>query len=185
LPEKTKSLSIPRIGLPLILRNLALPFLYNDCNMDTEKIQFLKETFLNMLKQLAPDAKGAWGMLNGLQMTEHFSDVFQLAAGKLKMPLQVPAEQLEKMRAFMLSDKPFRENTKNPNMPDTPAPPRHATMAAAIDELQNEIKDFFTAYESNPGKKEMNPFFGELDFTEQVHLLHKHALHHLRQFGLV
>jgi hypothetical protein len=30
-----------------------------------------------------------------------------------------------------------------------------------------------------------NPFFGDLNFAENVHLLHKHALHHLRQFGVV
>ena len=30
-----------------------------------------------------------------------------------------------------------------------------------------------------------NPIFGDLDFAANVQLLHKHALHHLRQFGLV
>jgi hypothetical protein len=153
--------------------------------MNTAKLQVLKEQLIPLLQNLAPDAKGQWGVLNGQQMVEHLSDAFKTASGKLKFPLQLPAEQLEKMRAFMLSEKPFRENTKNPNMPDVPAPSRHATMQQALAALQTELNTFINSYETQPGKKEINPFFGELDFAEQVHLLHKHALHHLRQFGRV
>jgi len=37
----------------------------------------------------------------------------------------------------------------------------------------------FTAFANNPSLITTNPFFGDLNFEENVYLLHKHALHHL------
>lgn len=92
---------------------------------------------------------------------------------------------LDKYRAFMLSEEPFKVNTKNPLMDEKGAPLRHAKMEDAINELQQELEFFFTAYENDPSLTARNPFFGELDYPAQVHLLHKHAMHHLKQFGLI
>ena len=83
----------------------------------------------------------------------------------------------------MLSDKPFRENTKNAEMPDIPIPVIKADMKEAIEELKGEFSDLSSYYHDDPSKKVMNPFFGELNFEEWVHLLHKHGRHHARQFG--
>jgi len=58
-------------------------------------------------------------------------------------------------------------------------------MQAAIDRLQKYLDYFFEAFEENPEMTTQNPIFGELDFTGNVQLLHKHAMHHLRQFGLI
>ena len=84
----------------------------------------------------------------------------------------------------MLSDKPFRENTANPLMPEVPAPVKNISCKAALDELEGEIKYFFSVFEKNNLKVTRNPFFGDLNFDENIHLLYKHALHHLRQFGV-
>jgi hypothetical protein len=62
---------------------------------------------------------------------------------------------------------------------------KQPTMKEAIAELQMEIDDFFRIYSQAPGLRNTSPFFGELNFEEQVHLLHKHAMHHARQFGLM
>jgi hypothetical protein len=88
------------------------------------------------------------------------------------------------MREFMMSNKPFKENTKNPLMGEDPAPLRYKTVQGAIGALQQELIYFFEAFENDPALLTRNPFFGDLNFEQNVHLLYKHALHHLRQFGV-
>lgn len=153
--------------------------------MNQDKINFLKNDFIFLLKHLAPDARGLWGVMNGQQMVEHFVDVVKNASGKLKLPMVNEGEKLEKARAFMMSDKPFPENIKNPFMSDAPPALKKATMQAAIEKLQQELNYFFEVFEKDPTLTTRNAFFGELDFAGNVQLLHKHARHHLRQFGLV
>ena len=153
--------------------------------MNQDKINFLKDDFIFLLKHLAPDARGSWGVMNGQQMVEHFVDVVKNASGKLKLPMVNEGEKLEKARAFMMSDKPFPENVKNPFISETPPATRKATIQGAIEKLQKELNFFFEVFEKDPAYTTHNAFFGELDFTGNVHLLHKHAMHHLRQFGLV
>ncbi|MEP6512512.1 MAG: hypothetical protein ABJA79_01490 [Parafilimonas sp.] len=152
--------------------------------MNHEKYNFLKNDFPVLLQQLQPDAKGKWGVMNAQQMVEHFSDAVRMASGKLDLPVVNTGERLEKSYQFMMSDIPFKENTKNPLLSETPFPVKHATMQQAISELELEIDDFFKTYENDNERRITNPFFGNLNFEDQVHLLHKHAAHHLKQFGI-
>jgi len=69
-------------------------------------------------------------------------------------------------------------------MGEEPAPLRYKTVQGAIGALQQELIYFFEAYEKNPAMIIRNPFFGDLNFEQNVQLLYKHALHHLRQFGV-
>lgn len=153
--------------------------------MNEDKVNFLKNDFIFLLKHLAPDARGSWGVMSGQQMVEHFVDVVRNASGKLKLPMVHEGEKLAKAREFMLSDQPFRENIKNPFISETPPATKKATMQGAIEKLQQELNHFFDVFEKNPSLKTQNAFFGDLDFNDNIHLLHKHAWHHLRQFGLV
>ena len=150
-----------------------------------EKISFLKNDFISLLKQISSDTLPAWGKMGFQQMVEHFSDAVRVASGIIAITETItPEENLPKMRAFLMSDKPFKENTHNPLMPEAPAPVRNKTLTHAFVELQKEIDTFFSVFEKNNQQLTRNPFFGELDFEQNVHLLYKHALHHLRQFGL-
>ena len=153
--------------------------------MNGEKLNFLKVEFIPLLKKLKGDEKGSWGVLNAQQMVEHFADSVKIASGKLIRPQVIEGEMLEKYRAFMHSETPFKENTKNPLMDEKGAALIHAKMEDAIRELHQELQFFFTAYESDLSLTASNPFYGELDYAGQVHLLHKHAMHHLKQFGLI
>lgn len=153
--------------------------------MDDHKIAFLRNDFIFHLKHLAPDAKGKWGVMNGQQMVEHFADTVKNASGKLTLPKVNEGARLEKSRAFLMSDQPFKENTKNPLLAEEPLPLRKPTMQAAIEKLQRELNHFFDVFEKNPSLTTQNPFFGELDFSQNIQLLYKHARHHLRQFGLI
>lgn len=153
--------------------------------MNQEKINFLKNDLIFLLKHLAPDAKGSWGAMNGHQMVEHLVDVVRNASGKLKLPAVNQGERLEKARGFMFSDQPFPENIKNPYISETPPPPRKPTIQASIEKLQQELNYFFDVFEKTPGLTTQNAFFGDLDFDGNIQLLHKHTRHHLRQFGLI
>ena len=85
--------------------------------------------------------------MNVQQMIEHYAgDAVRNASGRLKYDnIMTPPENLERMREFMMSDKPFKENTKNPLMGEEPAPLRYKTVQAAIGALQQELIYFFEA----------------------------------------
>ena len=154
--------------------------------MDTNhKLNWLTIDLIEMLFKLDANTKGNWGLMNAQQMVEHLSAAVRQANGKDKKILLTPSENLERIRTFMLSDKPFRENTKNIELPEIPDPALQPSLKEAIAELNNELVDFVNFYKPEPAQKLMNPFFGELNYDEWVHLLHKHAMHHGRQFGLV
>ena len=154
--------------------------------MSIEKENFLRTKLVSYLQRLDPGTPARWGRMNVQQMIEHYAgDAVRNANGRLKMDtIMTPPENLQRMREFMMSDKPFKENTKNPLMGEEPAPLRYKTVQGAIGALQQELIYFFEAFENNPELITRNPFFGDLSFEQNVQLLYKHALHHLRQFGV-
>ena len=147
------------------------------------KADFLKNEFTKKLQTLDPERKADWGKMNVQQMIEHMRDYVRIGSGKDPHQCVTPADVVPKMQVFLASEKPFRENTPNSLMSDTPALVKHSSVTNAISELQDEIDDFFEVFEQEPGKKVTNPFFGDLDYDMSVQLLYKHAQHHLRQFG--
>ena len=153
--------------------------------MNAGKAEFLKKRFIPLLKQIPSDTKPNWGKMTLQQMIEHFSDSVRIASGKsVYTDFVFGPEQLQRNRDFMLSEKPFKENTVNPLMPEVPAPVVNISTEAAINELQKELDYFFSVFEKNDLQVTRSPFFGDLNYEQNVHLLHKHALHHLRQFGV-
>jgi hypothetical protein len=158
----------------------------NSRSMSIEKENFLRTKLIVYLQRLDPVTQPRWGKMNVQQMIEHYAgDAVQNASGRLKTDtIMTPPENLERMREFMMSNKPFKEDTKNPLMGEAPAPLRYKTVQGAIGALQQELIYFFEAFEKNPELVTRNPFFGDLNFEQNVQLLYKHALHHLRQFGV-
>jgi hypothetical protein len=150
-----------------------------------EKARFLQTQFVPILKSLPTETTAAWGKMTLQQMIEHFSDSVRIASGKMvHADVLTPPEHLEKMRSFLESDKPFRENTKNALMPEVPAPVRNPSKLVATNELRDELDFFFAVFEKNNLQVTRNPFFGDLNFEQNVQLLYKHAVHHLKQFGI-
>lgn len=150
-----------------------------------EKEVFFNEEYIPLIRKLAADQKPQWGVLSAQGMVEHMTDSFGAAWGRILEPLQTPTEFLEKAKSFAMSDKPFKAGTKNSLMSETPAPLRHANMEDAVKELENEIFLFTTHYQFNSGAIVTNPFYGDFNYNEWLHLLHKHATHHLRQFSVI
>lgn len=147
--------------------------------------QFFKESYIPLLKKLKGDEIGAFGVLSPQGMIEHMTNSFAESYGRIKQELQTAPENLERMKAFAMSDKEFKPNTKNSLMSETPDSLRNPSMNTAILELEKEITDFINFYKSNQNHIQTNPFFGDLNYTEWLHLLHKHATHHLKQFNLI
>jgi hypothetical protein len=150
-----------------------------------DKAEFLKKDYIPLLRKLKGDEKGNFGKLSSQGMIEHMSDSFGNAYGRIHQPLHTKEEMVQRFRDFALSDKPFKENTPNAYMAEQPAPLRHANIADAIKELEDEIKAFFDFYKNNEGAIKLNPFFGEFNYSDWLHLLHKHVNHHLKQFNLM
>ena len=153
--------------------------------MDTSKENFLKKDFIPLLEKLKGNEKGKWGIMNAQQMIEHFADAAKNASGKLLLPVLNEGTELQKFRDFLMSEKPFKENTKNPLIPEEGIPLRQLNLLSAIQKLKKELDYFFEAFEKNPELKTGNALFGDLDYDMNIQLLHKHAMHHLKQFGLV
>jgi len=154
--------------------------------MSLEKENFLRTRLVSLLQQLSPDTPARWGKMKVQQMIEHLGgDAFRTASGRLVFEKILTApEQLARMRAFLMSEKPFKENTVNPLLGEVPLPTRYKTVQGAIGALQQELIHFFEVFERNPLLITRNPFFGDLNFDENVQLLYKHSLHHLKQFGV-
>ncbi len=154
--------------------------------MSLEKENFLRTKLISCLQRLDSTTPPKWGKMNVQQTIEHYAgDAVRNASGRLKIDtILTPPENLDRMREFLMSEKPFKENTNNPLMGAEPPPLRYKTVQAAIGTLQQELIYFFEAYEKNSSQVIRNPFFGDLNFEQNVQLLYKHALHHLRQFGV-
>ncbi len=154
--------------------------------MSFEKENFLRTRFVRHLQQLDAATPPLWGKMSVQQMIEHFAgDALRVANGRLVADkILTPPDQLPKMMEFLLSEKPFKKNLRNPLLGDAPAPLRFNTTQAAIAELHGELIHFFEVFEKRPSMTTLNPFYGPLNFEQNVQLLHKHAFHHLRQFGV-
>jgi Protein of unknown function (DUF1569) len=155
--------------------------------MDKVKRNFVRNGFYEFTQSLAADATGNWGKMNAQQMVEHVTAFFKLSSGKIVMPVLSSEEQLVKLKAFLLSDKEFRENTKAPKeiIGDDPLPLRNETMEAALTKLKLSIEEFFQFFSVGPDSTSAHPVFGVLSFDEWVLLHYKHVLHHAKQFGFV
>lgn len=153
--------------------------------MNQEKADFLQQRLPALLRTIPSDRTPSWGRMTAQQMVEHLSEAFRIASGKIVFAeILTPQGQIEKMQAFLRSDKPFRENTPNALLPEVPPPVRNTDMGSAIAELETEIAYFFAVFRKNGLQLTRNPFFGDLNGSDNVDLLHKHAVHHLRQFGV-
>ena len=153
--------------------------------MNTPKEIFLKEDFIPLLEKLRGDERAQWGIMNAQQMIEHFADAVKNANGKLILPALNKGERLQNSRIFLMSEEPFKENIKNPLIAEEGIPLRQRDLPSAIHKLKKELDYFFEIFENHPELKTGNAFFGELDYDMNIQLIHKHAMHHLKQFGLV
>ena len=77
--------------------------------MSLEKENFLRTKLITYLQRLDPSTSPQWGKMSVQQMVEHYGgDAVRNANGRLKMEkIITPPENLDRMREFMMSDKPI------------------------------------------------------------------------------
>ena len=154
--------------------------------MNVEKLFFLREGIFDVIKGLEETTPAKWGNMNAQQMTEHLADFFDVSYEKIIFPLSVPEEHLPKYKAFLWSDKEFKENTKAPAniLGEEPLALRQPSLDAAKENLQQSVEKFVEWFSNDPTKMSMHPAFGSLNYEEWVLLHHKHVKHHFTHFGL-
>ncbi len=153
--------------------------------MDTQKLAYIETEFIKTLRLLPADAVGKWGKMNAQQMVEHLSNFFKVSTNQLHFRLITQTEDLPKYKAFLLSQKEFRENTSAPMLPDEPLPVVCSSLTEAINGLQIQIALFIEQFSTGKIITSLHPVFGELNFEEWVLLHFKHVTHHARQFALI
>ena len=151
--------------------------------VNERKRRFLEKEFILIVQQIDPSTEPRWGKMTVQQMVEHVSMFFKVSTNKVRFPLTTATDHLPKYKEFLMSEKEFRENTKAPVLPPEPLPLQYITMQEAIDDLQLQVKDFFSYFQGDQERTTLHPAFGELNFSEWVQLHHKHVKHHMKQFG--
>jgi hypothetical protein len=151
----------------------------------SEREFFVKKTALDKIRELKENSPALWGKMNARQMVEHLSEYIEHANGKRKMQVLTESEKLPAFKNFLLSDKGFKPNTPNSQMPETPSGQRLESLELAIEELEINLYKFFERFAGKENETENHLFFGPLNYEEYLTLLYKHVFHHLKQFGLV
>lgn len=153
----------------------------------SQKENFVTQQLVDILKDAEPSTPGLWGKMNLTQMVEHVTDFFKVSAGTLQFPLVTPEDLLPKFKAFLLSDKIFRENTQAPPsiVSEEPNPVRSLNYEEAIINLKEAIQHFEEQLKFNEEILTVHPVFGALNYSEWILLHYKHVQHHLKQFGLL
>ena len=139
---------------------------------------------IQLLDKLDPQAKPQWGNMSAQRMVEHLSDTIKIASGKSKFPLEIPEDRLEKMKGFLVSDKPMAKNIAVSFAKESEEL-RHEEIELAIDEFLLEWIDFEEHYASNPNRTEPHPYYGDLNYEQWCKLHSKHLTHHFEQFNLL
>lgn len=150
-------------------------------------MQFIEpnlETILSYLNQLEENTPAKWGKMNAQRMVEHLSESILMSLGDHSTPLQIPADKIEKMQAFLASDVPFPKDFIVPFALEE-FELRHEEIELAVDELVDNWIAFEEYYENHPDSTNMHPFYGDLIGKQWLRIHQKHFTHHFQQFGLI
>ena len=137
-----------------------------------------------LLDQLDPETKPLWGNMSAQRMIEHLSDSIRVASGKDHFPLEIPEDKIDRMLAFLDSDKPMAKNIAVSFAPEN-VPLRNEEIELAIDEFLLEWIDFENHFAEDPSRTELHPYYGPLNYEQWLKLHAKHLTHHFEQFGLI
>jgi hypothetical protein len=143
------------------------------------------ETILPLLEKLNSTSEPAWGSLSAQGMIEHLTDTIALANGTSSFTkLLIPADKVESMQRFLLSDKEMMRNVEVPFAPKERVL-RNDELELAVDEFVDAWIQFEEHFEQHPGRTENHPFYGQLNYDQWIALHKKHITHHFKQFGLI
>lgn len=142
------------------------------------------ETVLSHLNKLTADKKPSWGKMSAQRMVEHLTDTLRIATGENPQELLIPEEKVERMVAFLYTDKPMAQNMEVPFAKDG-TPLRHEELELAIDEFVDVYLEFQELFAQNPALKTTHAYYGPLNYEQWDLLNKKHLTHHFTQFGII
>ena len=142
------------------------------------------EAMLAQLSALKPNTTPSWGQMSPQRMVEHLADALYMSMGQGDFTLEVPEERIERMQAWLESDKPMAKDVQvSFATPQTPL--RNDELETAIDEFTDAFLSFLEHYEENESATALHPFYGQLKYAQWQRLHTKHFAHHFEQFGLI
>lgn len=150
-------------------------------------MQFIEpnlEEILNITSKLMNETKPLWGSMNAQRMVEHLSDSLRMASGKEVFDLVTPEDKLDRMLAFLDSDKSMAKNIEV-NFAGKDVALRNEELELAIDELVDEWLYFEEVFEEDLTLRTVHPYYGELNYEQWLKVHKKHLTHHFQQFGLI
>jgi hypothetical protein len=140
--------------------------------------------YLDILKNLAKDAKPLWGKMTPQHMIEHLILAVKMSNGKLNLECFNPAEKIPALKRFLMSSRPLPKLFENPALGKGLHPLEYKSLYEAIEKLKEEVENYYSFFNSNPDAKTMNVTFGKLNKEEWDVFHKKHFEHHLSQFDL-
>ena len=150
-----------------------------------EAKSFLKEDFPLMLAQLRPDAERQWGLMTPQHMVEHLIVVFKMSIGRINLPVVSPEEEHDRIRAYLIKDRPMRRSVPSPNGSNELQKLRSPDIESAKEKVLAEAEHFLNFVEEKPGFLANHPY-GSPMTAEQWLLFHKkHIKHHFIQFAVI
>ena len=142
------------------------------------------DKYINLITQLNADTSPKWGKMSAQHMVEHLILAVQNGNGKLKLECFNPPEKLPVLKRYLLSSRPLPQGFVNPYIGDDLKPLKFTNLEESINELKNEVEDYYSFFESDPDATITNITFGPLNKSEWEVFHDKHFTHHLTQFGL-
>lgn len=142
------------------------------------------ETVLSHLNKLKAETKPAWGKMSAQRMVEHLTDTIRIATGENPQELIIPEDKVERMVAFLYSDKPMAQDMQVPFAKEG-TPLRNEELELAIDEFVDVYLEFQELFAQNPELKTVHAYYGPLDYEQWDLLNKKHLTHHFTQFGII
>ncbi|NMB80247.1 MAG: DUF1569 domain-containing protein [Ignavibacteria bacterium] len=122
--------------------------------------------------------------MSAQHMVEHLLMTIKVSSGKDKVECFNPPEKIPTLKRFLLSGRPLPKNFTNPIIGEGLLPLQFDSLKSAIENLAQEIKDYYNFFEINPDALLVNPTFGPLNKYEWEVFHNKHFAHHLEQFGI-
>lgn len=142
------------------------------------------ETVLAHLNKLTAETKPAWGKMSAQRMVEHLTDTLRIATGENPQQLLIPEDKIERMVAFLYTDKPMAQNMEVPFAKEG-TPLRNEELELAIDEFVDVYLEFQEMFAQDPELKTVHAYYGPLNYEQWDLLNKKHLTHHFTQFGIL
>ena len=149
----------------------------------SQEDDFFTVTIPAALSKLRSDSRPEWGSMDAAALLNHLTRGLDMSLNNQDGEISVSADKLPGYRKFLMSDKPFGRNLRQPAYFES------SKYDGDFEELRRkllgELKKTFDYLRSNQDHHAVHPSFGELNSTEWLQLHRKHFHHHLYQFNLI